>query len=159
MPRRTARTTRIFSLEVSLNLVLLNIRKVDFHDFGNYWNVSSSQNGVKTFLFVPVFGNTIFLKARVSVSQIKPMNFPKNDNPKLFFRKWEQSAFFVKMATFVMPFYGFCSSGFVFGGLQRSLVLWAVLARKTSGSELHLRTAGSNAGFTTPWYRDEGQNS
>ena len=78
MSKRTARTIRIFSLEVSPNLVLLNIRKVDFHDFGNYWKVTSSQNGPKTFLFVPVFGNTISLKARVSVSQLKPMNFQKD---------------------------------------------------------------------------------
>ena len=71
MSRRTARTIRNFSLEVSPNLVLLDIRKVDFHDFVNYWKVTSSQRCLKTFLFVPVFGNTIFLKARVSVSQIE----------------------------------------------------------------------------------------
>ena len=64
------------SLEVSPNLVLLNIRKVDVQDFGNYWNVASSQNGLKTFLFVPVFGNTIFHEARVSGFQIKTDDFP-----------------------------------------------------------------------------------
>jgi len=41
---RTARTIRIFSLEVSPNLVLLNIRKLDVHDFRNFLKVSSSQN-------------------------------------------------------------------------------------------------------------------
>ena len=53
MSKRTGRTIRIFSLEVSPNLVLLNIRKVDFHDFWNYWKVTSSQNGLKTFLLSP----------------------------------------------------------------------------------------------------------
>ena len=85
MSGRSARTIRIFSVEVSPDLVLLDVRKVDFHDFGNYWKVTSSQNGLKTFLFVPVFGNTIFLKARVSVSQIKPMNSLKNDQTKTYF--------------------------------------------------------------------------
>ena len=66
---------RNFSLEVSPDLVLLNIREVDFHDFGNYWEVTSSQNGLKILLFVPVLGNTIFLKARVSGVPIKTSEF------------------------------------------------------------------------------------
>ena len=41
MSGRTVRTIRIFSLEVSPDLVLLNIRRLDFHDF---LNVSSLQN-------------------------------------------------------------------------------------------------------------------
>ena len=76
MSGRSARTIRNFSLEVSPVLVLLDIGKVDFHDFGNYWKASSSQNGLKNVLFVPVFGNTIFLKARVLVVQVKLMSFP-----------------------------------------------------------------------------------
>jgi len=40
---------RVSSLKVSPNLVLLNIRKVDVHDFWNYWKVTSSQNGLKIF--------------------------------------------------------------------------------------------------------------
>ena len=69
MSGRSARTIRNFSLELSWDLVLPNVGQVDFYAFGNYWTVASSQNGFKTFLFVPVFGNTIFLKARVSVSE------------------------------------------------------------------------------------------
>ena len=64
MSGRSARTLRNFSLELSQDLVLPNVGQVDFHDFGKYWEVASSQNGLKTFLFVPVFGKTIFLKAR-----------------------------------------------------------------------------------------------
>ena len=79
MSGRSAWSIRNFSLELWQDLVLLNIRKVDFRDFWNYWKATSSQNGLKIFLFVPVFGNTIFLKARVSVSQIKPINCPTND--------------------------------------------------------------------------------
>ena len=74
---RRARTRRNFSLEVSPDLVLLNIRNVDFHDW-NYWKVTSSQNGLKTFLFAPVFGNMISLKARVSGFQIKTNDVSKN---------------------------------------------------------------------------------
>ena len=74
MSGRSARTIRNFSLKISPDLVLLNIRKVDYHDFGNYWKVTSSQNGLKTFLFVPVFGNPILLKARVG--------FPNKTNGK-----------------------------------------------------------------------------
>ena len=44
---RTARTIRIFSLEVSPDLVLLNIRKLDFHDFRYFLKVTSSQNTFK----------------------------------------------------------------------------------------------------------------
>jgi hypothetical protein len=92
--RRTAQTIRIFSLEVSPNLVLLNIRKVDFHNFWNYWKVTSSQNGFKTFFFVTLFGNTIFLKARASVSQIEPMKFPKKWHQRTsFLGKWESIHF------------------------------------------------------------------
>jgi len=40
----------------------------------------------------------------------------------------QASSCFVKMATFVFAFLWFFSSGFVFGSLRRSLVLWAVLA-------------------------------
>ena len=47
MSRRTARTIRIFSLEVSPDLVLLNIRKLDFHDFRYFLKVTSSQNTFK----------------------------------------------------------------------------------------------------------------
>ena len=47
MSGRTARTIRIFSLEVSPNLVLLNIRKLDFHEFRHFLNVTSSQNTFK----------------------------------------------------------------------------------------------------------------
>ena len=43
MSKRTTHTIRIFSLEVSPNLVLLDVRKVDFHDVWNYWEVTSSQ--------------------------------------------------------------------------------------------------------------------
>ena len=111
MSRRTARTIRFFSLEVSQNLVLLNIRKVEFHDFWNYWKATSSQNGLKTFLFAPVFGNTIFLKARVSGSQIKPTIFRKLTSRKMDFPKVDKTFFsFVKIDTFCMPFYGFVSS-------------------------------------------------
>ena len=41
--KRTARTPRICSIEVSPDLVLLNIRKVGFHDFQSYWEIASSQ--------------------------------------------------------------------------------------------------------------------
>ena len=41
--RRTAQTIRIYSVEVSPDLVLLNIRKVEFHVFWVYWKVTSSQ--------------------------------------------------------------------------------------------------------------------
>jgi hypothetical protein len=58
--------------------------KIDFHDFGNYWKATSSQNGLKTFLFVTVFGNTIFLQARVSVANIRPMNFQKIAPQEIF---------------------------------------------------------------------------
>ena len=47
MSGRTARTIRIFSLEVSPDLVLLNIRKLDFHHFRHFLNVTSSQNTFK----------------------------------------------------------------------------------------------------------------
>ena len=47
MSRRTARTTRIFSLEVSPDLVLLNIGKLGFHDFRNFLKVTSLQNTFK----------------------------------------------------------------------------------------------------------------
>ena len=47
MSRRTARTIRIFSVEVSPDLVLLNIRKLDFHDFCNFLKVTPSQNTFK----------------------------------------------------------------------------------------------------------------
>ena len=47
MSRRTARTIRNFSLEVSPDLVLLNIRKLDFHDFHHFLKVTSSQNTFK----------------------------------------------------------------------------------------------------------------
>ena len=47
MSGRTARTIRIFSLEVSPDLVLLNIRKHDFHDFRFFLKVTSSQNTFK----------------------------------------------------------------------------------------------------------------
>ena len=86
MSARTAKSIRIFSLEVSPDLVLLDVRKVDLHDFGNYVTVASSKNGLKTFLLVPVFGNTFFLKARVSISQIKPIISPKYD--PICFGKW-----------------------------------------------------------------------
>ena len=79
------------SLEVSPNLVLLIIRKVDVHDLGNYWKATSSQSGLKTFRFVTIFGNTIFLKARVSVSQIKPTHFPKTWKRKVFVLEKYQS--------------------------------------------------------------------
>ena len=71
MSGRSARTIRNFSLEVSQDLVLLDIRKSTFQHLTVNWKVTSSQNGLKTFLFAPVFGNTIFLKARVSGFQIK----------------------------------------------------------------------------------------
>jgi hypothetical protein len=74
----------IFSLEVSPDLVLPNIRKIAFHDVGNYWKATSSQNGLKTFLFVTVFGNTIFLQARVSVANIRPMNFQEIAPQEIF---------------------------------------------------------------------------
>ena len=47
MSGRTARTIRIFSLEVSPDPVLLNIRKLDFHDFRHFLKVASSQNTFK----------------------------------------------------------------------------------------------------------------
>ena len=47
MSGRSARTRRIFSLEVSPDLVLLNMRKLDFHDFRNFLKVTSSQNTFK----------------------------------------------------------------------------------------------------------------
>ena len=50
MSGKTARTIRIFSLEVSPNLVLPNIRKLDFHDFRHFLKVTSSQN---TFEWAP----------------------------------------------------------------------------------------------------------
>ena len=40
---RTARTIRNFSLEVSPDLVLLDMGNVDFHDFWKYWKIASSQ--------------------------------------------------------------------------------------------------------------------
>ena len=53
MSGRTARTIRIISLEVSPDLVLLNIRKLDFHDFRHFLEVASSQN---TFKWAPKGG-------------------------------------------------------------------------------------------------------
>ena len=47
MSGRTARTIRNFSLEVSLDLVLLNIRKLNFHDFRHFLKVTSSQQTFK----------------------------------------------------------------------------------------------------------------
>ena len=85
MSGRSALTIRNFSLEFSPDLVLPNVVQVDFHDFWKYWTVTSSQNGLKPFLFVPVCGNPIFLKARVLVVQIKTKDFPKNDQNKQIF--------------------------------------------------------------------------
>ena len=53
MSGRSARTLRNFSLEVSPNLVLLNIRKLDFRDFRLFLKVTSSQN---TFKWAPKGG-------------------------------------------------------------------------------------------------------
>ena len=43
MSGRSARTIRNFSLELSPNLVLQDMGKVDFHDFWKYGKVASSQ--------------------------------------------------------------------------------------------------------------------
>ena len=50
MSGRSARTIRIFSLEVSPDLVSLNIRELDFHDYRHFLKVTSSQN---TFQWAP----------------------------------------------------------------------------------------------------------
>ena len=60
MSRRTARTIRIFSLEVSLDLVLLDIRKSTFQHLTVNWKVTSSQNGLKTFLMDTLLENKSF---------------------------------------------------------------------------------------------------
>ena len=57
---RSARTIRNFSPEVSPDLVSLDIGKSTFQHFTVNWKVTSSQNGLKTFLFDPVLENKSF---------------------------------------------------------------------------------------------------
>ena len=94
MFRGTARTIRIFSLEVSLDFALRDINKSTFQHLTVTWKATSSHNGLNTFLLEPVLENTSFyfrylhipltiskteknLKTRVSIFLLKPMHFLK----------------------------------------------------------------------------------
>ena len=69
MSGRSARTIRNFSLEVSPDLVLLDMGKVDFHDFWKYWKLTSSPNTSKINLGLQI-GPRIFSKARVPSQEL-----------------------------------------------------------------------------------------
>ena len=60
MSGRSARTIRNFSLELSQDLVLLDVRKSIFQHLTVTWKVTSSQSGLKTFLMDPVLENKSF---------------------------------------------------------------------------------------------------
>ena len=74
MSRRTAQTIRIFSLEVSPDLVLQNIRKLDFRDFRHFLKVTSSQN---TFKWAPNGGP----KGPLPWDPLGSQGFPSHGGP------------------------------------------------------------------------------
>ena len=84
MSGRSARTIRNFSVEVSPDLVLLDMGKVDFHDFGKYWKLTSSPNTSKLVLGPPD-GSSFFFESQGTISgAMKPIVFSKNDPRKTY---------------------------------------------------------------------------
>ena len=85
MSGRSVRSIRNFSLELSQDLVLLDIRKSAFQYLKVNWKVASSQNVLKTFLMDPFLENKSFyfryLHIPLSISETekcKPgSRFPK----------------------------------------------------------------------------------
>ena len=113
MSRRSARTIHNLSLELSPDLVLHGIRKSTFQHLTVN---TSSQNGLKTFLMDPVLENKSFyfrylhiplsisktekMKTRISVSHIKSMNFPYNDQTKIVRKIYQSLGFPIKIYEF-----------------------------------------------------------
>ena len=75
--------TKLFP-RISQDLVLLDIKKSTFQHLTVNWNVTSSQNGLKTFLIDPVLANKSFyfryLHIPLSISKTE-----KNENRDLGF--------------------------------------------------------------------------